>query len=78
MKRVFTNYEKLKQYIGADGIYSRYADDELRNHLESIGSNTGWFELEIENNVYTVEVNSYEVGIEEYKYSFILNINQSK
>lgn len=77
MKRVFTNYEKLKQYIGADGIYSRYADDELRNHLECIGSNTGWFELEIENNVYTVEVNSYEVGIEEYKYSFILNINQS-
>ena len=77
MKRVFDNYEKLKIYIGADGVYSVYADNQLREHLECIGSDIGYFELEIENNVYTVEVNSYEVGIEEYRYIYILNINQS-
>lgn len=77
MRKVFNDYEKLKKYIGADGIYSRYADEELSNHLACIGSNTGWFELEIEDNRYYIEPLSYEIGIEEYEYSFILNINMN-
>lgn len=84
MQRVFSSYENLKIYIGANGIYNTYADDMLRNHLECIGSGCGSFELEIDKNIYEVTILSsrdekqFELyDIEKYNYAYILNINMN-
>lgn len=75
--RKFDNYEDLKKYIGADGIYSEYAETELSDYLGCIGSNTGSFELQIDDREYVITVNSYEVEEDRFKYEYeVFEISQ--
>lgn len=84
MQRVFSSYENLKIYIGASGVYSEYADDMLRNHLECMGSGCGSYLLEIDKNIYEVTILSsrdekeFELyDIEKFNYAYILNMNMN-
>lgn len=72
MNKVFTNYDDLKIYIGADGIYSTYAEDELSNYLGCVGSNIGSFKLEIDDKKYEITVSSKENENGNFMYKYIV------
>lgn len=68
--KVFTDYKELEKYVGADGVYSRYLDEEINNHLACIGSNVGSVEIEIDGREYNISIFSEETteGNFEYRY----------
>lgn len=72
MNKVFTNYDDLKKYIGADGIYSTYAEEELANYLGCVGSNIGSFPLEIDSKKYEITVSSKENEDGNFMYKYIV------
>lgn len=71
--KVFKDYNDLKESIGATGQLGTYADTELSDFLDCVGSNENCnFELTIEGKEYSISVTSNEIDEDTFDYEYTL------